>query len=129
MKNTFIILLIILLLILLFRNYDNKKEIVIEKIDSIISIKYDTIKLKEKGKIKFIKDTLIVTKPFESRLDTNIKNKIMKINYSFPENNFDITLKEKDTTNITLNNKRIKEQTNWIELILGILIGIIIGIL
>lgn len=129
MKNTLYLLIIIILILFIFWNNQKERLVYETKIDTLIQIEQDTIDIIKRGNIRYVKDTIILTKPFESRLDTNIKNKILKISYSYPENNFDFQLSEKDTLRFIQERTVNQKENNWIQIILGILIGIIIGLL
>lgn len=87
--------------------YNYKKDNVIyeNRVDTIYKLKIDTLFLKQKAKIIYKSDTIITANPFEAVIDTTIKNNIIKINYSFPENVIKFNLIRNDTL---INLKEIK---------------------
>lgn len=105
---------------------DNYKTKYITNIDTIYNISYDTIYIKQKAKIKYIKDTLIITKPFLASIDTNINNKIIKIDYTYPDNVFKFNLTQQDTT-IFYKIKYIDDDENNNCMILSITSGVLSG--
>lgn len=129
----FIIIIILLIILSVYFGYNYNKNITykyINKIDTIITIKYDTVYFVKKAKIKYIKDTIIMTKPFVANIDTNINNKIIKIDYSFPENTFKFNMTQQDS--IYLYKIKYIEENNDCFLIAftsGILSGSIIYLL
>lgn len=135
MKNTLIILIILLLfiaLIYLFNtNNNNIKYNQIIKRDTLIKyIEHKPIKINNtKAKIKYIKDTIIITKPFEANLDTIINKDTISLSYNYPDNIFNFCVnKSIDTLKyereiITNNNK----DSNWFDIAIAGLSGIILG--
>jgi hypothetical protein len=110
-----------------------KKEIIYKELityDTLLNIKKDTIIIQKEGEITYLRDTLIITKPFISKIDTSIRNRLIKIDYSFPENNFNVNLIKTDTSKLVM--KEYESQPtnkNWLLGLIGFLIGIIIGLL
>lgn len=128
MKYYLVIIFTIIALLLLYQSDYEKAEPTLQK-DTIIDLRYDTINILQKGEIRFIKDTIIITKPFISKIDTNHKDNIFEISYSYPENNFDVRLETKDSLKtITKEYSQKNEKNIWL-LIISFLLGIIIGLL
>lgn len=87
---------------------------------------------KVKTKIKYIKDTIITTKPFIAIIDTIYKTDTIKIEYEFPENLLSLRIyKQPDTTKI----ERItqintsKQKSYWWEIPAYICSGALLGFL
>ncbi|MBI5325033.1 MAG: hypothetical protein HZB41_07160 [Ignavibacteriae bacterium] len=106
--------------------------------DTIIKeIKFPPVKIvKAKPVIKFIRDTIIETKPFEAILDTIAKSDTVRLKYEFPENYFSLEVSRKPDS-LLIENLTIIDKTtvngNWWEkpayFTGGTLIGIIIGLI
>lgn len=104
-------------------------------------IKYDTnfVYLRGKGKIQWLidtiyRDSIYPTKPFISTLDTILNKDSIVITYSYPKNDFTLNIRRfdsvmfinrVDTLNIT--KTQIEEKTNWLYVIGGSVIGLIVG--
>lgn len=109
------------------------------KIDTII--KYDTLLtyIRGKGKIQWLPiyidtGTNKTVEPFISSLDTCIKKDSFKISYSYPINEFTLNVKRYDSTiyikqvdTLHISKMEITEKTNWIYVIGGSVIGLIVG--
>mgnify|MGYP000110392403 CR=1 FL=1 len=83
-------------------------------------------------KIIYRKDTVLITKPFEAKIDTIIKHDTILISYKFPENRFSYAFKPKPDTisqiiKINLQHNNCKCYSNWIIAGLGITAGIILS--
>lgn len=104
----------ILIILSFYSGYNFKIDNVIieNKIDTIFELKIDTLFIEKKAKIIFKKDTLILTKAFDAEIDTTIKNNLIKINYSFPENIIKFNLIRQDTLINLKEIKLIKENKN-----------------
>lgn len=97
----YIILILCIILLAFYSGYKSNNQIIyINNIDTIYKIKYDTLIIFKKGKIKYINDSTIVTKPFITSLDTNIENNEINIDYTYPENTFRFYLTRQDTNYI-----------------------------
>jgi hypothetical protein len=91
-----------------------------------------TIEIQQaKPKIKYIRDTIIITKPFIAQIDTIVKKDTIQIFYTYPENL--LSMKINQTTDSTMIIKQInyrEKERNWWEtpalIISGILVGYII---
>lgn len=130
MKNIFIYLLIICVILLLFVTKCNpiKREVLIKK-DTLYQVKYDTIEIVKQGRIEYLKDTILLTKPFVSKIDTTIDSDYFAVSYSFPENNFDFRLETSDTIETQIIEKYETKQSNLIIIIISFIIGLLLGIL
>lgn len=102
MKDAFYILIILIIMFFFYSNNNKINTEYITKVDTIYKLKIDTINIKSKAKVIYKHDTIYTTRAFDAQLDTTIKNNIIKINYSFPENTFRFNLIKSDTL-ITLN--------------------------
>lgn len=148
LKSYSIVILIVTVIILLFMKDccgDPKPKIIDNtiyiqgKTDTLI--KYDTnfVYLRGKGKIQWIidtiyRDSIYPTKPFISTLDTILNKDSIVITYSYPKNDFTLNIRRYDsviyinrvdTLNIT--KTQIEEKTNWLYVIGGSVIGLIVG--
>jgi hypothetical protein len=128
----FLILLSILLIFLLFNknNIDRKVQEII-KFDTILIYKPQPIILEKIiPKIKYIRDTIITTKPFVARVDTVIKYDSIKIDYHFPENNIDLSIyRNYDTIRVEkyLYNQIKSNENEWYINYIGFLVGFASG--
>jgi hypothetical protein len=109
MKTNLIYLFLIATLgLLLFLNYDNK--VSDEKIsrntrkDTVYQITADTVYIQKKADIKYLSDTVYMTKPFIASIDTNDGGRILRAEFSFPENRFTVYHRSIDTNKITIEN-------------------------
>lgn len=110
MRTVLIIVIIILMLLISFISYnEGKMRGVIKLRDTIETIIYkrDTIELSGEASIKYINklqkiyirdtismiDTVIHIYPFDSKIDTILNNDTIKINYSYPANIFDLSVR------------------------------------
>lgn len=122
-----IILFIAFILIILsfYSGYNFMKDnlIIENKIDTIFELKIDTLFIEKKAKIIYKKDTIILTKPFNAEIDTTIKNNLIKINYSFPENIIKFNLVRQDSL-ITLHKIKLIKENKKECFIYGYLTGI-----
>lgn len=135
MQINYIFIIVVIIIIFSFYfgyNYKQNNNIkYINKIDTIITVKYDTIYFVKKAKVKYIKDTIIMTKPFIANIDTNYNNNIIKIDYSFPENTFKFNMTQQDSVYL-YKIKYLEDNKNDCALIAfasGILTGSIIYLL
>lgn len=134
MKNTLIIIIIFLFiaLIYLFNSKNNNINNQIIKRDTVVKyIEHKPIKINnKKAKIKYIKDTIISTKPFEANLDTIINKDTISLSYIYPDNIFNLNInKSIDTLKyereiITNNNNK---DSNWFDIAIASISGIILG--
>jgi len=128
----FLILLSILLIFLLFNknNIDRKVQEII-KFDTILIYKPQPIILEKIiPKIKYIRDTIITTKPFVARVDTVIKYDSIKIDYHFPENNIDLSIyRNYDTIRVEkyLYNQIKSNENEWYINYIGFIVGFASG--
>ena len=104
-------------------------------------IKYDTsfVYLKGKGKIQWLidtvyKDSIYPTKPFISRLDTILNKDSISISYSYPKNDFTLNIRRFDsilyinrTDTIRYTKTHYETETNWLYVLGGSVIGLIVG--
>ncbi len=137
-----IILFIALLILFFWLNNNLKYDKYIANIEkSSNDIIYDTIYKYErpkiieiqqaKPKIKYIRDTIITTKPFIAQIDTIVKKDTVQIFYTYPENL--LSMKINQTNDSTMIIKQIdyrEKERSWWEtpalIISGILVGYII---
>jgi hypothetical protein len=134
MKNTLIIIIIFLFIALLYLFNSNKSNInnQIIKRDTVIKyIEHKPININnKKAKIKYIKDTIISTKPYEASLDTIINKDTISLSYIYPDNIFNLNInKSIDTLKyereiITNNNNK---DSNWFDIAIAGLSGVILG--
>jgi hypothetical protein len=115
----------ILIILSFYSGYNFKKDnlIIENKIDTIFELKTDTLFIEKKAKIIYKKDTIILTKPFDAEIDTTIKNNLVKINYSFPENIIKFNLIRQDSL-ITLHKIKVIKQNQKECFLYGYLTGI-----
>ncbi len=116
-------------------NINNKQNLVVHKIDTIIRIiPQKEIKIVEaKPKIQYVRDTIIQTQPFIARLDTILLRDTIFAQYQFPENLMSINIRTSNDSirlpRITI--ERTKQERNWYELATafggGIILGLILG--
>lgn len=114
-----------------------KKETQI-KYDTIIHTQYKIDTFNVPGKITYLRDTLIVTKPFEVRFDTIIKNKFkhdtIHLKYNFPDNTFDYSKRSGidtliETSSTITNNETIIQLPTFWERIQNVLLYFVTGFL
>lgn len=55
-------------------------------------IEHSPIKIFQEGKIVYIRDTIIESKPFVASIDSVMTRDTIKVSYAFPQNRFDIDL-------------------------------------
>jgi hypothetical protein len=137
-KNILIFVLIFVLALLLINKFEflnlkmkNANQYPIaQKTDTIIifkeakKISMDSVKLK----IKFIRDTVIITKPFIANIDTILKHDTISIAYHYPENFLSMKLTQKpDSTLIIKQIEYIEKKEEWWKQPALILSGIVIG--
>ena len=146
-KSYSIVILVGIVIILLFLNdCSGTKPKVIEttlykegKTDTLI--KYDTnyVYLRGKGKIQWLidtvyKDSIYPTKPFLSTLDTVLNKDSISISYSYPKNDFTLNIRRYDsilyinrTDTIRYTKTHYEKETNWLYVLGGSVIGLIVG--
>lgn len=105
----------------------NKTEKSIVLTDTIVKndtvfVYQEPIVIKDKiASIKYVRDTFIITKPFEARIDTIIKFDTVFAMYRYPENMFDLVIRTKpDTTlkeKVIITNTIVKERPLWIDIL------------
>jgi len=103
--NKVMIVITIVILTLLMNKQFFPAEIIteIKYVHDTLLIKSEPIILEKiKAKIIYIKDTIIESKPFIARIDTIIKYDTIKIDYIFPDNEFNLFIRKKPDT--TFNN-------------------------
>lgn len=112
-------------------------ERVVVKRDTFIVVKAaPPIKLERaKAKIKYLRDTIIETKPFEARIDTIINNDTIYLWYNYPMNAFDLFVKKKPDSTIVHEiyiTKEVIRKRAWWEapafIAAGAAAGYVIGI-
>ena len=115
----------ILIILSFYSGYNFRKDnlIIENKIDTIFELKIDTLFIEKKAKIIYKKDTIILTKPFNAEIDTTIKNNLIKINYSFPENIIKFNLIRHDSL-ITLHKIKLIKENKKECFLYGYLTGI-----
>lgn len=122
-----IIIAIIVAILTILVNRTDKDEIPIEiKRDTITKIieRKPTIIDKRQASIRIKKDSLIQTKPFIARIDTQYKLDTISLTYDYPENTFSMTYTHKPDTTTTIREKQIAEkEQSWYEKPLYILSG------
>lgn len=135
--STILLTLIIVAIIyfILQNNINNKQNLVVHKIDTIIKIiPQKEIKIVEgKPKIQYIRDTIVQTQPFVARLDTILLRDTIFAQYQYPENLMSIEVRTSNDSirlpRITI--ERTKYERNWYELATayggGIILGLILG--
>jgi len=130
---TIAILFSISIVLLCFNFCDKNKKNTHElkyKYDTVFKeIKSDPIIIeKQKAIIKYIKDTTIITKPFEAKIDTIIKMDTIKMYYHFPENRFSLFYQRKTDTIPIITKTIVKyEKAQWWERSLFFLGGATLG--
>ena len=115
--------------LLLFKYiYKQEKEIItvtetIIKNDTVV-VPASPIIIKDRiASIKYVRDTIIITKPFEARIDTIMKFDTVFVMYRYPENLFDLVIKTKPDTTfkdkiVITNTKYIKEERPlWVDIL------------
>lgn len=138
-KNILILILILFIAFLSFNKFDilkskanNSKYIPIQQIktDTLIIFKegkkitLDSVKMK----IKYVRDTVIITKPFVAKIDTLIKFDTISIVYHYPENLFSMKLSQKpDSTIIIKQIEYVQKEEEWWKQPALILSGTVIG--
>ena len=114
------------------------------KTDTLVTYKDKLVYLKSKGKIQWLKEIVYIDtannhidtlKPFISSIDTIISNDTLKVSYAYPLNEFELSLKKRDsilfikqvdTLNITKTETIEKAPPLWHYILTGLL-GISIG--
>lgn len=72
----------------------NTNEILkIDTLKETVVIEHKPIIISEVGKVKIVKDTVIISPEFETCIDSVYLRDTVKICYSFPQNRFDIDIK------------------------------------
>ncbi|MGB9702507.1 MAG: hypothetical protein ACPL1A_07255 [Candidatus Kapaibacteriota bacterium] len=138
-KNILIFILILLIAFLSFNKFDflniktnNLKYIPMQQIktDTLIIFKegkkivLDSVKMK----IKYVRDTVIITKPFVAKIDTLIKYDTISIVYHYPENLLSMKLSQKpDSTIIIKQIEYVQKEEEWWKQPALILSGAVIG--
>lgn len=138
-KNILIFSLILLIAFLSFNKFDflnikthNLKYIPMQQIktDTLIIFKegkkiaLDSVKMK----IKYLRDTVIITKPFVAKIDTLIKFDTISIVYQYPENLLSMKLSQKpDSTIIIKQIEYVQKEEEWWKQPALILSGAVIG--
>ncbi len=115
----------VLIILSFYSGYNLKKDnlIIENNVDTIFELKIDTLFIKKKAKIIYMKDTIILTKPFDAEIDTTINNNLIKINYSFPENIIKFNLIRQDSL-ITLHRIKVIKENKKECFLYGYLTGI-----
>lgn len=137
MKTALIILLVIALIGLFYFAYQNNysNNSIKYKVDTLIKIiPQKEIKIVEaKPRIKYIRDTLILTPPFIAEVDTVVQRDTIYASFQFPENLMSINFKTaRDSIKIPqITVERMNQERNWYEIgaaaVGGIILGIILG--
>jgi hypothetical protein len=105
----------------------NEKSNTFYKYDTLTKVvSYPVIKLDSiKGRVRIVRDTIIKTKPFESRIDTLIKGDTISFAYLFPENYHSFTYsKRRDTLKMPI---LVQEESTYKNILLTSGIGFILG--
>lgn len=115
----------VLIILSFYSGYNLKKDnlIIENNVDTIFELKIDTLFIEKKAKIIYMKDTIILTKPFDAEIDTTINNNLIKINYSFPENIIKFNLIRQDSL-ITLHRIKVIKENKKECFLYGYLTGI-----
>lgn len=123
MKYVIIVIIILIYSILVFIagwSIRGNEQVIIEKRDTVLlTVPQEPIVIKAKPIIKYIKDTVILTKPFVAKLDTIYKHDTIKVSYEYPANIMDIIMKLRPDTVIqyTITQERIKERSIYIDVL------------
>ena len=140
-KYIFVLILLIIVLFLTFllgrssKNCNDNVQTIVKR-DTLVIIKLAEPLVIEKAKTRIVytKDTIILTKPFVSVIDTIIKRDTVFAKFEFPSNNFDLIVKRKpDSTviqTITITKEVIKEKPWWeasAYTLGGAVIGFVLG--
>lgn len=109
MKTNLIYILLIaalgLLLILNFNNKTNDTKLSHHtRKDTVYQITSDTFYIQKKADILYLSDTVYMTKPFIASLDTNDGGRILRAEFSFPDNRFTVYHRSIDTNKIIIEN-------------------------
>lgn len=133
--------IIVLLLVILASFYLGRCSASIE--GGRIEIKRDTTIIEKpsepivvekiKSKIKYLRDTIIQTKPFVATIDTIVKRDTIYAKYNFPENQFDLLIRKKPDSVVYHTIYLTKEtKREWYEtpayFVGGTIIGYIFGV-
>lgn len=114
------------------------KETTITKIDTLYKERIVKDTFQVPGKITYLRDTIIQTKPFEVRFDTVIyktkyKTDTLHLKYNFPENKFTYSSSQIDSLleihKDTLKEKTIIEEKSFFDKFKDALIYLIIGLI
>jgi|GEM_PF-4721215 hypothetical protein len=123
MKQIYIIITLVLITLAYFLGRSNGKA-VYYKTETLVDTQY-IVKTQEpvviekvKTKIKYLRDTMIVTKPFEAKLDTVLRNDTISLSYIYPTNEFSMRYSKKADTALLVNIKTresqiIREEEAW----------------
>lgn len=96
------------------------EQVIIEKRDTVrLTVPQEPIVIKAKPIIKYIKDTVILTKPFVAKLDTIYKHDTIKVSYEYPANVMDILMKKRPDTVIqyTLTREIYKQRSIYVDVL------------
>ena len=139
--NVYILLLAILILGIGYylgynagRSYVKYKPLTLIHKDTVKVIKeVPKIVMQKKAKIKYLRDTILTTQPFEAVVDTVLLKDTVYIAYSFPANTFNVSIaRGADTNQIERNYYLVNEQQNkqsrWTSTALNILGGFLGGL-
>lgn len=139
--NVYILLLAILILgIGYYLGYNAGRSYV--KCNPLTLIHKDTVKvikevpkivMQKKAKIKYLRDTVLTTRPFEAVVDTVLLKDTVYIAYSYPENTFNVSIARGADTNLIernyyLVNEQQNKQSSWTSAALNILGGFLGGL-
>lgn len=101
MKYNYLIISILIIIIFALLIFDFQETQNSKIITDTLYIEYQAEPIeiiKYKPKIIYLKDTLIETKPFRAEVDTTLDMDTITASYIFPENEFNLNLKQKKDT-------------------------------
>lgn len=117
---------------LILENKNEIKNIQTIKIDSVYVYKIPPKRKIDKieGRITYTKDTILITKPFVSEIDTILNKDTLKMRYQFPENKFSFDF-SRGLDSVLIEKMVIEKgnEENLLENILYILLGFMLGVL
>lgn len=133
--TSLLILAIIFTLYFVYKSDLSRSNTINYKIDTIVKIvPQKEIKIVEaRPRIRYVRDTIIVTKPFIAQLDTIIQRDTIFASFQFPDNTMSINLRTSNDSiripQITI--EKTKYEQNWYELAAalggGFILGLILG--
>lgn len=118
------------------RSYVQYKPLTLIHKDTVKVIKeVPKIVVQGKAKIKYVRDTILTTQPFEAVVDTVLQKDTVYIAYSYPENMFNVSIARGADTNLIernyyLVNQQQNKQSRWstaLNILGGFLGGLVVG--